>query len=67
MSNIADKPNNGKSVMIRIGIYIVAYGILMGLRSEFDDFWMKTAMAACAGAFLGMALYEGQKIWRGRK
>ncbi len=50
--------------MVRVGVCIVAYGLLMGFRNEFEQFWVRNVIAGCAGAFLGMALYEGQKCWR---
>ena len=67
MPNITDKPYSRKWAMIRLGAYVVGYGLLMGLRGEFEAPWVKNVMAGCAGAFLGMLLYEGQKFWRRKK
>jgi hypothetical protein len=32
----------------------------MGLRSEFDEHWVKNLIAGCAGGFLGCALALSQ-------
>jgi hypothetical protein len=67
MPNITDKPYSRKWAMIRVGAYVIDFGVLMGLRYEFEQYWVKNAIAGCAGAFMGMALYECQKGWRRKK
>jgi hypothetical protein len=51
-----NKHLNPKSTKVIIGLCIIAYGMLMGLRSEFDQHWLKNVIAGCAGGFLGCAL-----------
>jgi hypothetical protein len=67
MPNITEKPQSRKWAMTRGGLCVVAFGVLMGLRSEVEQHWAKIAIAGCAGAFMGMALYECQKGWRRKK
>jgi hypothetical protein len=64
MPDIKDKPRSRKWVMIRVGLYIIAYGVLMGLRNEFEQPWTRNVFVGCAGAVMGMLLYKSQKYWR---
>ena len=49
-----------------IGLCVGAFGVLMGIRSEFEQLWVRTIIASCAGALLGVALYAAQ-WYRARK
>ena len=66
MPNITDKPYRRVWAVVRVGVYCVVFGILMGLRNEFEQNWMKDVIAGCAFVFLGLAVYEGQ-MWRRRQ
>ena len=66
MPNITEKPYRRKWAIIRVGAYCVAFGILMGLRNEFEQNWVKDVIAGCAFVFFGMAVYESQ-MWRRRQ
>jgi cobalamin synthase len=63
MTNNLDSPRGPRGTIATIAVTIIAYGVLMAIRSEFEQPWAKTAIAACAGAFLGVALYHSKKFW----
>lgn len=63
MTNNLDNPRGNRGTLIIIAVNIIAYGVLMAIRSELEQPWAKMAIAACAGAFLGVALYQTKKFW----
>jgi hypothetical protein len=40
---------------------VLAFGILMEVRSELEQLWMRALVAACAGGALGWALLQVRK------
>lgn len=62
-----DKAGNSISTWAVIGFCVVAFGVLMGIRGEFEQLWVQTVLACCAGAFLGVALYAAQSYRALRK
>jgi hypothetical protein len=43
--------------MIKIAAGAVAFGVLMSIRTETDEMWIRAALAACAGGALAVALW----------
>ena len=43
---------------------IILFGVLMGMRGEFDSFWTRTLVAGCAGAVLGIFVLPLRKYRR---
>lgn len=43
---------------------IVLFGVLMGMRGEFDLFWVRALVAGCAGAVLGIFVLPLRKHGR---
>jgi len=43
---------------------IILFGVLMGARTEFHSFWMRTLLAGCAGAALGVFVLPLRKYLR---
>jgi hypothetical protein len=56
----SNNTNKQRIKRVSIVLCIIAYAILMGLRSEFDEHWVKNLIAGCAGGFLGCALALSQ-------
>jgi len=54
------KSNNTNKQRVIIVLCIIAYALLMGLRSKFEEHWIKNLIAGCAGGFLGCALALSQ-------
>jgi len=67
MTNNLGSARNLRGTIATIVICIIAFGLLMGIRSEFEQNWVKTFVAGCAGAFLGVALYQTKKCWQRHK
>jgi hypothetical protein len=40
----------------------VVFGVLIGLRTQFQTTWVRALVAACAGAVLGWVLLQVRKI-----
>ena len=56
--------NRSQAMMVmKISVSSHLTGTIMAIRSEFEEPWVKTAIAACAGAFMGVALYQSKKFW----
>jgi len=63
MTNNLDSARSRRSAIATIVLCIIAFGVFMGIRGEFEQHWVKTVIAGCAGAFLGVALYQAKKCW----
>lgn len=63
MTDNPDPAHSPRGTIATIAVCIIAFGVLMGIRGEFEQQWLKTVIAGCAGAFLGMALYQTKKLW----
>jgi len=51
--------NSGQIIKLVVGI--VVFGVLMGIRPEFEQVWMRALVAACAGGVLGWAVLQARK------
>ena len=47
--------------IIKLVVGIVVFGVLMGIRTEFEQVWMRALVAACAGGVLGWAVLQARK------
>lgn len=47
--------------IIKLVVGIVIFGVLMGIRTEFEQVWMRALVAACAGGVLGWAVLQARK------
>jgi uncharacterized membrane protein YeaQ/YmgE (transglycosylase-associated protein family) len=63
MTDNLDSARNRIGTIATIVVCIIAFGVLMGIRGEFEQHWVQTVIAGCAGAFLGVALYQTKKCW----
>jgi len=63
MTNNFDSALRRSGIIIAIVLCIIAFGVLMGIRGEYEQQWLQTVIAGCAGAFLGVALYQAKKLW----
>lgn len=63
MTNNLDSLRGTRGTIVAIAVCIITYGVLMAIRSEFEQPWVKTTITGCAGAFLGVALYQAKKFW----
>ena len=61
-----DGAGDSISTWVVIGLCILAFGVFMGIRNEFEQLWVRMVCAGCAGAVLGVALYMAQR-YRARK
>jgi len=43
---------------------IILFGVLMGARGEFESFWIRALVAACAGAVLAILVLPLRKYRR---
>ena len=56
MTNDADtKGYPMKTILIFVGS-VIAYGVLMGTRTEFKSPWVRALIAGCAGVFMAILL-----------
>ena len=63
MTNNPDNAHCRRGTIASIVICLIAFGVLMGIRGEFEQLRLQTVIAGCAGAFLGVALYQTKKLW----
>jgi small-conductance mechanosensitive channel len=63
MANSTDSPRSPTGSIVLVAVCIVAFGVFMAIRSEFEQFWVRAAIAGCAGALLGLALSQTKKHW----
>jgi hypothetical protein len=63
MSDNLNSTRCHKGTIAIIVVCIIVFGGLMGIRSSFEQHWVQTGIAGCAGAFMGVALYQGKKCW----
>jgi hypothetical protein len=61
-----NKEANFKRIAI-IGACCLAFGLLMGLRSDFEQHWAKNVLAGLAFAFMGLGIALAQKYRGPRK
>ncbi|TMP96369.1 MAG: hypothetical protein E6L09_15100 [Verrucomicrobia bacterium] len=45
----------------KLVIGIVVFGLLLGVRAEFEHIWVRAAVAGCAWGTLGWALLQARK------
>lgn len=64
MANTPVGPRNSKGSLLTIIGCILAFGMLMGLRSQFQHLWVRTLIAGGAGAFLGVVIFQTRNHWR---
>ena len=43
---------------------LILFGVLMGMRGEFESFWMRALVAGCAGAVLAILVLPVRKYRR---
>ncbi len=57
----AGKPSGLSSGQIfKLVLGIVVFGVLMGVRMELQQVWMRALVAGCAGAALGWAVIQAR-------
>ena len=58
-----NEPRKGLSSakVIKLIIGIAVFAVLMGIRSEFDDRWVRALVAACAFGTLAWAIVQATK------
>jgi hypothetical protein len=61
MANNTDSPHSPYGVVVMVAACIVAFGVLMATRSEFEQSWVRAAIAGCAFALLGVAISHAKK------
>lgn len=49
------------SQIIKLIVGIVFFGVLMDIRTEFEQVWLRALVAACAGGILGWAVLQARK------
>lgn len=47
--------------IVKLATGVGVFGVLMGLRTDFEDLWVRALVAACAGAALGWALLQARR------
>jgi len=47
--------------ILKIVTGVVAFGVLMSIRTEADQMWVRAALAACAGGALAVALLSATR------
>ena len=61
------KPEAPKLTGVQIAQFIfgiILFGVLMGIRGEFDSIWVRMLVGACAGAVLGIFVLPLRKYRR---
>jgi hypothetical protein len=61
-----NRPSIGRTVAWVCACSVI-FGVLMGTRSQFEQAWVQMAVAGCAFAFLGLAIYKVQSYRQRRK
>ena len=60
--DVKTKPSHMTSgQIIKLVVGIIVFGVLMGIRPEFEQVWMRALVAACAGGILGWAVLQARK------
>jgi len=59
MTRNQDGPRTPQPSVILVVLYIVAFGGFMGIRTQFSSSLARVTLAACGGAFLGLAIAQG--------
>jgi len=54
-------PGLSSAQIFKLVAGIVVFGVLMGIRTEFEQVWVRALVAACAGGILGWALLQARK------
>ena len=67
MTDNPDPARSQRGTITAIVVCIVVFGVLMGIRGELEQQWLKTVIAGGAGAFFGVALYQTKKLWSRNK
>jgi hypothetical protein len=49
------------SQLIKLVIGIAVFSVLLAVRGEFEQIWMRALVAACAGVVLGWAILQARK------
>jgi hypothetical protein len=47
--------------IIKLIVGIIVFGVLMGIRTELQQVWMRAFVAACAGGVLGWVVLQAKK------
>jgi len=47
--------------MIKLLVGIILFGMLMGMRDNFEGRWVRAAVAGCAGGILGWIILQCRK------
>ena len=54
-------PGLSSRQILKLVLGIVVFGVLMGVRPEFEQMWLRALVAACAGGVLAWALLQARK------
>jgi uncharacterized protein (DUF983 family) len=55
------KPPRSRAYILALVIGIVVFGLLIALRAQFDQMWLRVVVVACAGAVLGWVLIQARR------
>jgi uncharacterized membrane protein YeaQ/YmgE (transglycosylase-associated protein family) len=59
-----EAPRVPPAQIARFIIGIIVFGVLMGMRGEFQSFWVRALVAGCAGAVLAIFVLPLRKYRR---
>ena len=59
-----EAPKVPPAQIVRFIFGIILFGVLMGMRGEFDSIWVRMLIAVCAGAVLGICVLPLRKYRR---
>jgi hypothetical protein len=54
-------PGLSSGQILKLVMGILVFGALMGIRPAFEQMWLRTLVAACAGGVLGWALLQARR------
>jgi nitrate/nitrite transporter NarK len=67
MTDNADGPRSTRGTIVLVAICIVSFGVFMAIRNEYEQLWVRAAIASLAFAVFGLALSQAKKFWPRRK
>jgi hypothetical protein len=59
-----ERPRLTRAQIAQFVVGVILFGVLMGIRGEFDSIWIRMLVAACAGAIFGIFVLPLRKFRR---